>query len=72
MWCCLALCLRWGVTSVVVHVLLPAVLVALAMLGLFVVLDHQQRPDAVECVSMEEVEGLLELKQRHGQADWKH
>ena len=56
--------LRWSVTSAVVHLLMPAALVALEMLGLFVVLEGETRQQAGEGGDAVEVEGLLELKQR--------
>ena len=56
--------LRWGVVTAVAHVLLPASLVALELVGLLLVLDGEQRLGGSECLNMEEVEGLLELRQR--------
>ena len=57
--------LRWSVTSVVVHLLLPATLIALEILGLFVVLDAEQRLQPINVgMGAAEVEGLLELRQR--------
>ena len=56
--------LRWSVTSAVVHVLLPAALVALEMLGLFVMLDGEKGLHSSEGVGTVQVDGLLELKQR--------
>jgi len=56
--------LRWSVTSAVVHLLLPAALLALELWGLFVVLEGEQRVRSREGVDAREVDGLLELKQR--------
>ena len=55
---------RWSPTSMVVHLLLPAAMVALETLGLFVVLDCEQRLNSGVGMGGGEVEGLLELKQR--------
>ena len=55
---------KWSTASVVVHLLLPAALMALEMLGLLAVLDCEKRMDRSDIVGAEEVEGLLELRQR--------
>ena len=55
---------RWSGTATVIHLLLPAALLALEVLGLFVVSEGEQRVQSSAGAGADEVEGLLELKQR--------